>query len=229
MSFHFKQFSIIHQSEGLKVNTDGCLLGALANTEKPVKCLDIGTGTGVIALMLAQKYPSARITAVELNETAYKQAGLNIENSKFSDHIQLLHQDILHFETSEKFDLIVCNPPYFKAHLTGPDSNKNMALHDTSLPMDKLVEKITGLISESGIFWVIYPPREMKLLEEQATKNDLHSAFKYNIENKKGKAYRVIGGFKTRPFTSEEETIVLKDASNNRSADFSRIMTDFYL
>lgn len=116
--FRFKQFTIAHQSEGLKVNTDGCLMGALANYQLPKNCLDIGTGTGVIALMLAQKFPEALVTAIELNPLAFQQAQLNIEASKFNSQINLIEQDIKEFSSSP-FDLIVCNPPYFKNHLKG--------------------------------------------------------------------------------------------------------------
>ncbi len=226
--FHFKQFSIFHQSEGLKVNTDGCLLGALANHRSPNTCLDIGTGTGVIAMMLAQKFPESTVTAIELNHEAFQQAQLNIAASKFKTRINLIEQDIGEF-SSTPFDLIVCNPPYFKNHLKGPDSNKNMALHSDSLSQEKLVNKVDELLKPEGLFWVVYPPKEMESLIKIAKDQELNLINTIRVENKAGQHYRSICCFSKRKQITSKSELILMDDKGARTAEFSEIMKDFYL
>ena len=115
--FHFQQFSIFSQDKGLKVNSDACILGAIAEFDNPIHCLDIGTGTGVIALLLAQRYPNTQLTAIEIEKSVYEQATDNIQKSVFNNRIVTLNADALEYPFAHKFDLIVCNPPYFKNHL----------------------------------------------------------------------------------------------------------------
>ena len=227
--FHFKQFSILHQTEGLKVNTDGCLLGALSKFEDPKHCLDIGTGTGVIAMMLAQQYPKAKVTAIELNTLAYEQAQLNINASVFSSNIELLNIDFLQFKSETKYDLIVCNPPYFSNHLQGPNASKNMALHSDTLPPNVLIEKVNTKLHPDGLFIVIYPVAEMEQFKKLANLIGLYPKYIYNIQNKPGKAYRTIIGFGKTEVTTEESTLVLMDSNGQRSEAFSDIMKAFYL
>lgn len=227
--FHFKQFSILHQTQGLKVNTDGCLLGALSKYDNPSNCLDIGTGTGVIALMLAQKYPNSKVTAIELNTEAYNQAQLNIKASIFSSRIELINQDILQLEAINQFDLIVCNPPYFTKHLKGPSLNKNMALHNDTLPQESLINKVSDLLAEAGIFMVIYPVFEMEQFKKLALQNGLFPQITYNIQNKVDKAYRTIIGFGKMKVEATESTLVLIDEVGNRTTSFSELMFPFYL
>jgi tRNA1Val (adenine37-N6)-methyltransferase len=227
--FHFKQFSILHQTEGLKVNTDGCLLGALSKFENPKHCLDIGTGTGVIAMMLAQQYPKAKVTAIELNTIAYQQADLNIQASVFKQQIELLNADFTTYHSETLYDLIVCNPPYFSKHLQGPNANKNMALHSDTLPQNVLTEKVNPLLNPDGLFMVIYPVSEMEQFKTLAALIGLYPKYIYNIQNKLGKAYRTIIGFGKTEVTPEESTLVLMDSNGQRSEGFSDIMKAFYL
>ncbi|MFT5773225.1 MAG: tRNA1Val (adenine37-N6)-methyltransferase, partial [Algoriphagus sp.] len=117
--FQFQQFRINQDRCAMKISTDAVLLGALAEADEPKHILDIGTGTGVIALMLAQRFSEAKIVAVELDEQAAMQAGENFEHSRFSEQLSISHAAIQDFSVSNKFDLIVSNPPYFTAHLKG--------------------------------------------------------------------------------------------------------------
>ena len=227
--FHFKQFSILHQTEGLKVNTDGCLLGALSTFENPKHCLDIGTGTGVIAMMLAQQYPKAKVTAIELNSIAYQQAELNIQASVFKNQIELLNADFTRYHSEALYDLIVCNPPYFAKHLQGPNAIKNMALHSDTLPPNELIEKVNTLLNPDGLFMVIYPVAEMEQFKKLANLIGLYPRSIYNIQNKPGKAYRTIIGFGKTEVTPEESTLVVMDTNGQRSAEFSAIMHAYYL
>ena len=211
------------------MNTDGCLLGALSKLENPKHCLDIGTGTGVIAMMLAQQYPNAKVTAIELNTIAYQQADLNIQASVFKQQIELLNADFTTYHSETLYDLIVCNPPYFSKHLQGPNANKNMALHSDTLPPNVLTEKVNILLHPDGLFMVIYPVSEMEQLRKLAALNGLYPKYIYNIQNKPGKAYRTIIGFGKTEVTPEESTLVLMDSNGQRSEAFSDIMKAFYL
>jgi tRNA1Val (adenine37-N6)-methyltransferase len=227
--FHFKQFSILHQTEGLKVNTDGCLLGALSKFENPKHCLDIGTGTGVIAMMLAQQYASAKVTAIELNTIAYQQAELNIQASVFKNQIELLNADFTTYHSEIHYDLIVCNPPYFSNHLQGPNTNKNMALHSDTLPPQLLIEKVKIILEPKGLFMVIYPVLEMEKFKTLAAAAGLFPQRIYKIQNKADKAYRTIIGFGFEDVEPTENTLVLMDFNGQRSEAFCDIMQAFYL
>ncbi|MES2616739.1 MAG: methyltransferase [Bacteroidota bacterium] len=229
MSFRFKQFSITKQTEGLKVNTDGCLLGALANVNNPSHCLDIGTGTGVIALMLAQKFPSAKTTAIEINPTVFEQAVYNIQHSPFASNIECICSDVANYSPAASFDLIACNPPYFSNHLKGNDLTKNQALHNDELGQDTLANAITRLLSQNGLCWIIYPPREMELFESVLPAHDLHIAEKIRVENKPGHYYRSIVTISKLPQTTKEQTLIITTANGERTEAFSAIMQDFYL
>ena len=227
--FHFKQFSILHQTEGLKVNTDGCLLGALSKFADPKHCLDIGTGTGVIAMMLAQQYSNSKITALELNKVAYQQAKLNIQASVFKQQIDLFNADLTTYHSETLYDLIVCNPPYFSKHLQGPNANKNMALHSDTLPPNILIEKVYALLHPDGLFMVIYPIVEMEQFKKSAASMGLYPSYIYHIQNKPGKAYRAIIGFGKTEVEPIESTLVIMNSNGQRSEKFSEIMHVFYL
>lgn len=228
--FHFKQFSILSQDKGLKVGTDACLLGAIAESEQVLRCLDIGTGTGVIALMLAQKYPRARIEAVEIDPVAARQANENFSSSRFADRIVCHQQDYLLSEFSHRFDLICCNPPYFENHLKSADPHRNMAIHNQTLPMEGLLEKVAGHLNPNACFWVIYPPSEAGLLLEKATATGWHLQQGIRVFNKPGKHFRTLLCLnrKTAQKTSWSD-LLLNTKDGSRSEAFSRLMQAFYL
>src|SRR5690606_4673105 len=134
--FKFKQF-IIHQGDcGMKVSTDEMVLGAMASHSKAGRILDIGTGTGLIALMLAQRFPTAAVEGIEIDKDAYLQASDNLALSPWKDRVSVVHQSFQEFAKVERkrFDLIVSNPPYFPAHLKSGDLKRNLALHNDALP-----------------------------------------------------------------------------------------------
>ena len=149
----------------MKVGTDGVLLGAWAcpHTEQPLpmKCLDIGTGTGLIALMLAQRFPTASITGIDIDDASIEQAKENVEASPFRGQILIKKQDFniinLH---SNKYELIVSNPPFYKEETLGGKQARDAARHTTSLPFNTLVENASKMLSENGVFSVIIPYAE---------------------------------------------------------------------
>ncbi|MEM9340902.1 MAG: methyltransferase, partial [Bacteroidota bacterium] len=161
--FQFKKFRIDQVRSGMKVTTDSCLFGAwIANHIKkhhpePSKVLDIGTGTGLLALMMGQVTQNTRIDAIEMNEESFCEAKENFENSKWSDRLAAYHTSIQNFQPQEKYDLIICNPPFFKDNLKGAKRNKNQAIHNDSLSIDDLSKGINELLTRDGSAYVMYP------------------------------------------------------------------------
>lgn len=168
--FQFQQFRVHQDRCAMKISTDAVLLGSMAQCPASKQILDIGTGTGVIALMLAQRFPEAQITALEIEAEAAVQAEENFKESPFAERLKLIPTSLQDFSTDVSFDLIVSNPPYFPDHLKSSDAKRNLALHTDSLSFETLISHASQLLSASGQFWVILPPRQMgnfcKLAEE---------------------------------------------------------------
>lgn len=157
-SFQFKQFTIRQENTAMKVGTDGILLGAWANLSNCKKILDIGCGTGLIALMLAQR-SEARITALEIEANAAAEAADNIRNSPWSARIEVLHSSLQEFtqECSLKYDLVVSNPPFFSNSLRNNDNKRSLARHTDSLPFSDLIAGAVRLLSKKGKLALILP------------------------------------------------------------------------
>lgn len=155
--FSFKEFTIYQDKSAFKVGTDGVLLGATAEVSGRKKILDIGAGTGLISIMLAQRC-DAEIISIEPDPESYIQASENVKLCKWSGRIKVLNTDIQSFHNdSEKFDLIVTNPPYYSDSLKNPDPRKSAARHNDSLTTDEMLEGVSNLLDEDGLFQVIMP------------------------------------------------------------------------
>ena len=167
--FQFKQFTVRQQHCAMKVGTDGTLLGAWAQTSVgSSRVLDVGTGTGLIALMMAQRYPEAQVIAIDIDEKAVFQAQENVSASPFADRIKVLEADVQTFEDSVKFDSIVCNPPFFEDSLVCPDPQRTEARHTVSLGYRQLMESAFRLLKDDGRFSVIIPADCRSRLESEA-------------------------------------------------------------
>jgi tRNA1Val (adenine37-N6)-methyltransferase len=162
--FKFKKFEVNQSDCPMKINTDGVLLGVMANHPSPLRILDIGTGTGVIALMLAQRYEDAQVEAVEIDPSAANRAKLNFETSAFAGRLSLQCADISAYESSNRFDLILSNPPYFVNDLKSLEPRKGLARHAHEAFFDSLIRKVSNLLSPNGVFWVILPVKQAEQL-----------------------------------------------------------------
>lgn len=140
----------------MKVGTDAVLLGAWCPIMNARRILDIGTGSGIIALMLAQR-TDAKIVGVELDKEAAVQAQENAQRSKFSSRVQVVHSNIVHYKPEEKFDLIVSNPPFFSSSLISPNKQRSLARHADTLPLESLAKTAYQLLEPDGLFCVILP------------------------------------------------------------------------
>ena len=158
--FRFKQFAVEQDDVAMKVGTDGVLLGAWADCEGAKRILDIGTGTGVIALMMAQRNVEAKVQAVEIDETASKRARSNFDLSPWAERLEVECCAVQVFAPSEKFDLIISNPPYFVDSLLPPDAKRSTARHTHDLSFEELDKAVCRLLAEDGRFALILPTTE---------------------------------------------------------------------
>ncbi len=155
--FKFKQFTIHQDRCAMKVGTDGVLLGAWANCTNATNILDIGTGTGLISLMIAQRNNKCNIDAIEIDYDAAHQASENTQSSPFSNRINIIHSSIQEFNNSKLYSLIVSNPPYFVNSLRNPDLQRSTARHTDSLTFEELISNSSKLLADEGTFCVIIP------------------------------------------------------------------------
>lgn len=230
--FQFRQFEIIQEQTSMKVGTDGVLLGAWAGSELSVPgcILDIGTGTGLVALMLAQRFPFAEIIGVDIQEAAATEAGLNASNAPFSDRVKIIHADFLDMPLSGTFDLIVSNPPYFSNSLLSGNQARDISRHQNSLDIGDLIRKIPDLLAETGRFVLILPPDIMAKAEQFARLSGLFPARKCLVSSKENElCVRVMQEWSKVEMTPTEETLFLYQADNRRSSTYHDLTKDFYL
>jgi len=228
--FQFQQFRIHQDRCAMKISTDAVLLGTLTRAEFPSKILDIGTGTGVIALMLAQRFPESAVTAIEIDSDAASQADDNFSDSPFSARMSLFHGRFQDFPVDKSFDLIVSNPPFFPDHLKSHDTKRNKALHTDELSFEELIAKAALLLSPSGSFWVILPPRQMQDLETLAERSGLSLFEKIKVrDNAQKPIYREIGGFSFSNASKNEVELTLKDENLTYTPAYSTLLSGFLL
>ena len=168
-SFQFKQFTINQDRCAMKVGTDGTLLGAWANAPvEPCRILDIGTGTGLVALMMAQRYPKSQVIGIDIDRDAAIQAQENVDASPFSNRVKIINADAVKIEDKEGFDAIVCNPPYFVDSLTCPQDQRTLARHTITLTYEQLMRTAYKLLKNDGMFSIVVPTENIDAIESAA-------------------------------------------------------------
>jgi tRNA1Val (adenine37-N6)-methyltransferase len=187
--FHFKQFSIQQSNDVFKVGTDGLLLGAWTNVENAQSLLDVGTGTGIVALMCTQRNPSLSVTAIDINEEAIELAKQNFQNSPWNENAKIVHASIenLMSSTLEKFDIIVCNPPYFIESTLADKMHIQKAKHQVDFSIEILIRASVSLLNENGALNIIYPSTHALELIELSEKNKLYLKRRTTVYSKVGK------------------------------------------
>ena len=227
--FRFKQFAVEQEDVAMKVGTDGVLLGAWANSDNVKRILDIGTGTGVIALQMAQRNPIAHIHAVEIDDTAAKRARANFDLSPWAERLTVEQTAVQEFGPSKKFDLIVSNPPYFVDSLLPPDAKRSTARHTHDLTFEELDSAVCRLLDDNGKFALILPVTEF---EKYLALTQLHLVRRCDVCPVEGGAIkRIMGEFAKQPTTEIEiETIAIERGRRGDYTDDYRALTkDFYL
>ena len=237
--FRFKQFTVFQDNCAMKVCTDACLFGALTANQKLIlgvaegqtsNCLDIGTGTGLLSLMVAQKDPDTIIDAVEIDREAAIQAGENFSASPWKKRLHIYNSDILLFRPDRKYDRIFSNPPFFEDDLMSPDQDKNNAKHDTSLSLTELLQVVKHHLAADGTFSVLLPYRRVNHFIEEAGKKELHLTQKILVkQTEKHDYFRGILFFSKEKKQAVQSGMSIKDSEGNYSAEFISALKDYYL
>jgi tRNA1Val (adenine37-N6)-methyltransferase len=229
--FHFKKFTVSHEKSTMKVGTDAVLLGAWVTIEHAESILDIGTGNGTIALMLAQRSnKNATIDAVEIERTDAAQANENFLKSPWASRIHLHHIPIQQFSSEKKYDLIVSNPPYFNNSQRPPNERRHQARHKITLPYDALISSTLRLLKDDGKLNVILPYTEGLQFIELAKQSHLHCTRQYSFRTRAEKPIeRWLVEFSKYEGTIETGVILLYKSGEEWSDEYVRLTGDFYL
>jgi len=227
-SFRFQQFEVFHDRCGMKVGTDGVLLGAWVQPLDARRILDVGTGSGLIALILAQ-HSEAEIVGVECDASAAGQALENARNSPWPARIHVLNTDFRVF-TDAFFDLIVSNPPFFQNALKAPARLRNQARHDVTLSYAELISNADRLLSPNGRFAVIIPSSAQQAFEELCWDSTLFLKRCSDVATKEGNPpKRVLLEFSRHRCETKRTTLVVGNTDNTRSEAYSALTSDLYL
>ena len=232
--FQFKQFTVYHDRCAMKVGTDAVLIGAWTEVEDQCVILDIGTGTGIISLMLAQRC-NGRIMAVDIDEGAVEQAQLNVGRSPWADRIEVKQADICVMAHDEKqqqyFDVIVSNPPYFQEEVKCPEGKRNMARHTDTLSFSGLLEAVAALLNDGGRFSVVLPADVSSDFITLAVRFGLNLYRQLWIHTKEGKKpKRVLMAFgKEKVEHTEIAHLNMVNKNGRKSEEYQLLVNDFYL
>ena len=215
----------------MKVGTDGVLLGAWTNVENVGRVLDIGTGTGLLALMIAQR-SAAKIDAVEIDQEAFLQAKENIQKSPWKERIDLHHKSIQEYPEglSYKYDLIICNPPFFQNSLKAPDQSRSIARHNERLDLSELLFISANILNPSGRLSIVIPADILKIVLKKAGENNFYLNRKTLLKPTPEKApKRALLEFGLEKKELEENEIVIELERHQYSKAFKGLSKDFYL
>lgn len=232
-SFAFKQFTIQQNLCAMKVGTDAVLLGSWIMPQKVNRILDIGTGTGIIALMLAQK-TEADIVAIDIDEHAVKQAKQNVLDSKFKNHIDIQLTSVQQYATTHKklFDLIVTNPPYFEQSLKSVDEQRSQARHADVLPFGELIESVINLLTDTGKFYVILPRLEAEKFTLLAEKKGLKLTKLLRVKSRADKpvAKRHLMQFEFKATEFSESTLIIEHEMRHQyTEEYKNLTKEYYV
>ena len=230
--FQFKQFTIHQQHCAMKVGTDGTLLGSWASAPAGAcRILDVGTGTGLIALMMAQRFPEARVTGIDIDTDAVGQASENALESPFKERIMIREGDVTRMEDTDGFDAIVCNPPFFDRSLTCPDQQRTEARHTVSLTYRQLMESAFRLLKDDGRLSVIIPSDCRSRLESEAHLVGFFISRICSIQTtpkKTPKRYMI--EFRKQPVKEiDTECGIIELSPQERSPWYQQLINDFYI
>jgi tRNA1Val (adenine37-N6)-methyltransferase len=230
--FQFKQFRIEQKHCAMKVSTDACIQGAWTPILSQVNnVLDIGTGTGLLSLMMAQRNDKISIDAIELDKASANQAHENFQASSWKNRIQLFEGDVRSFAFEKKYDLIICNPPFFQNSLLGNKQERNKARHQLSLGFDDLLKAMNNHLNEDGYASVLLPFNEHQYWTQHLSKNAWSISHLLEIVPLKNKsANRIVSLCTLKPSVKTiTDKLVIYEQQGSYSERFSQLISPFYL
>ena len=229
--FAFRQFTVHQDRCAMKVSTDACIQGALTPLpDGPVRVLDVGTGTGLLSLMIAQRNKNAVIDAIEIDPAAAAQASDNVAASPFADRIIVHEADAKTFFSTGRYDLVICNPPFFRRSLLGPDDGRNAARHDLHLRQEDILTILDQHLADSGHASILLPVPEMDQWIRLAESSGWTLCDDYHIkDNDNARVHRRIGIFGRDRMPARSGIIVIKGPDKGYTEYFARLLAPFYL
>lgn len=233
MAFRFKQFEVEDSNSSMKVGTDAVLLGTLAeNKDESRNMLEIGTGCGVISLMMAQRFQHLQIEAIDIDPESCNQALENVRRSKWEKRIEIRQQSLqqLSRESKKQYELILSNPPFFENSLKPANPRYHLSKHSEQLTHAELLAGVEKLLSENGAFWVILPANTSKRFRETAFIHNLFITKSIRIFPKSNKAFnRIILQIQKTAFPETASELLILNADNIYTEEYRALTGDFYL
>lgn len=235
--FQFKQFTVWQSGSAMKVCTDSCLLGAITikklkeDEKTPVNILDIGGGTGLLSLMLAQEFSGANIDCVEIDADACRQMKHNFAESAWQDRLHAIQADIKKFTSAIPYDVIISNPPFYENDLKGSVPSRIAAMHDSHLVFRDLLKVIKGKLSPDGVFYLLIPASREQEVEKLFSEVQACATEKFLIRHADG--YPVSRIIYKGSFNAKKESVKIDELNihqeNKYSAEFVELLKNFYL
>ncbi|WP_413533374.1 tRNA1(Val) (adenine(37)-N6)-methyltransferase [Empedobacter brevis] len=228
--FRFKQFEIFQDKTAMKVGTDGVLLGAWATLQMGENILDVGTGTGLISLMLAQRFPNAKLDAIEIDENAFIQAKENFDHADFADRLTIFNSSFQDYFANKKYDLIVSNPPFFVVNDTVNFDARKQARQQETLTFEELLTKTAELLHKDGLASFIIPYDQMIDFCAIASQNGLKLTKTLYVKGNSSAAIkRVLLEFSFQEKKMEEKELIIEIDRHQYTEDYIQLTKDFYL
>jgi tRNA1Val (adenine37-N6)-methyltransferase len=229
--FHFKRFSVDDALCAMKVGTDGVLLGTWADVSGAQRILDAGCGSGLIALMVAQRNEDARLTAIDIDRGAVEQSRVNVEASPWAERIEVLLADLRNFSQEESYDHIVTNPPFFNDSLSSPDEQRAVARHSLTLSYDDIVVASQRLLRPGGRLSLVLPTAEAALFRRVAF-GRMWLRRQLNVSSRRGEApKRVLMEFElsAEPLMPKVDELAIYLGDDSYEEKYQRLTEDYYL
>jgi tRNA1Val (adenine37-N6)-methyltransferase len=230
--FYFKQFSIYHENSSMKVGTDGVLLGAwAAQNDSPTSILDVGTGSGLIALMMAQRFPNTFIKGIDIHADSIEDAKYNVQNFPFNHQVEMDIADFVNFKSDREFDFIVSNPPYFFMALLSKKEDKNRVRHQGHLNMKNFIQNAVYILSSKGKVALILPTKEILETIEIAQENELFISRICDIKSSENQEVirKMVEFSKEQPLEVIQENLVIYQSERVYTDEYKELTKDFYL